>query len=86
MLSSSNEFSKQKKDDYFKSLYGNIGEKIRGNFVSRKIFNDISKIGFNSSDMILDSIIKDRDKSSSDPKLVLENLEIKKKYGWSLKI
>ena len=27
------------------------------------------------------SIIKDNDKNSSNPKLVLENLEIKKKYG-----
>lgn len=79
MLSSSNEFTKLKKDDYFKSLYGNIGEQIRGNFISPKMFN-ISKIGSNSSDMIF-SIIKDNDKNSSNPKLVLENLEIKKKYG-----
>lgn len=80
MLSSSNEFTKLKKDDYFKSLYGNIGEQIRGNFISPKMFNDISKIGSNSSGMIF-SIIKDNDKNSSNPKLVLENLEIKKKYG-----
>ena len=80
MLSSSNEFTKLKKDDYFKSLYGNIGEQIRGNFISPKMLNDISKIGSNSSDMIF-SIIKDNDKNSSNPKLVLENLEIKKKYG-----
>ena len=80
MFSSSNEFTKLKKDDHFKSLYGNIGEQIRGNFISPKMFNDISKIGSNSSDMIF-SIIKDNDKNSSNPKLVLENLEIKKKYG-----
>ena len=85
MLSSFNEFTKLKKDDYFKSLYGNIGEQIRGNFISPKMFNDISKIGSNSSDMIF-SITKDHDKNSSNPKLVLGNLEIKKKYGWSLKI
>ena len=36
MLSSSNEFTKLKKGDYFKSLYGNIGEQIRGNFIPLK--------------------------------------------------
>ena len=59
-----------------KGLYGNIGVLISDNSLSSEIVSDISNLGSASSNWNSRNV-KDYDKNSSDPRLVLENLKLK---------
>ena len=59
-----------------KDLFGNIVDLISDNSLSPEIVSDISNLGSVSSNWNSPNI-KDYDKNSSDPRLVLENLKLK---------
>ena len=59
-----------------KDLFGNIVDLISDNSLSPEIVSDISNLGSVSSNWNSRNI-KDYDKNSSDPRLVLENLKLK---------
>ena len=59
-----------------KGLYGNIGAQISDNSLSPEIVSDVGNLGSVSSSWKFRNV-KDCDKNSSDPKLVLENLKFK---------
>ena len=62
-----------------KGLYGNIGVLISDNSLSSEIVSDISNLGSVSSNW--NSLnVKDYDKNSSDPRLVLEHLTFKNNH------
>ena len=60
-------------------LYGNIGVLISDNSLSPEIVSDISNLGSVSSNWNSRNV-KDYDKSSSDPRLVLENVKLKNNH------
>ena len=62
-----------------KGLYGNIGVLISDNSLSSEIVTDISNLGSASSNWNSRNV-KDYDKNSSDPRLVLENLTLKNNH------
>ena len=62
-----------------KGLYGNIGVLICDNSLSSEILCDISNLGSVSSNWNSRNV-KDYDKNSSDPRLVLENLKLKNNH------
>ena len=62
-----------------KGLYGNIGVLTRDNSLSPEIVSDISNLGSVSSNWNSRNV-KDYDKNSSDPRLVLENLKLKNNH------
>ena len=62
-----------------KGLYGNIGVLRSDNSLSSEIVSDISNLGFTSSNWNSCNV-KDYDKNSSDPRLVLENLKLKNNH------
>ena len=62
-----------------KGLYGNIGVLISDNSLSSEIASDISNLGSVSSNWNSCNV-KDYDKNSSDPRLVLENLKLKNNH------
>ena len=62
-----------------KGLYGNIGVLISDNSLSSEIVTDISNLGSASSNWNSRNV-KDYDKNSSDPRLVLENLKLKNNH------
>ena len=57
----------------------NIGVQISDNFLSPEMVSDISNLGYVSSNLSFWNV-EDYDKYSSDPKLVLKNLKIKKNH------
>ena len=59
-----------------KGLYDNIGVLISDNSLSSEIVIDISNFGSVSSNWNSQNV-KDSNKTSSDPRLVLENLKLK---------
>ena len=61
-----------------KGLYGNIGVLISNKSLSPEIASDICNLGSVSSNWNSRNV-KDYDKNSFDPRLVLENLKLKKK-------
>ena len=77
ILSKPSEHSWLYTDKHLKVLYGNIGVLISDNSLSSEIVSDISNLGSVSSNWNSRNV-KDYDKNSSDPKLVLENLKVKK--------
>ena len=62
-----------------KGLYGNISVLISDSSLSPEIFTDISNLGSVSSSWNPRNV-KDYDKNSSDPRLVLENLSLKNNH------
>ena len=62
-----------------KGLYGNTGVLISDNSLSSEIVSDISNLGSVSSNWNSRNV-KDYDKNSSDPRLVLENLKLKNNH------
>ena len=68
-----------------KGLYGNIGVQISDNSLSPEIVGDISNLGSVSSNWNSRNV-KDNDKNSFDPRLVLESLSLKIITDWSLEI
>ena len=66
-------------DKHLKGLYGNIGVLISDNSLSSEIVTDISNLGSASSNWNSRNV-KDYDKNSSDPRLVLENLKLKNNH------
>ena len=62
-----------------KDLFGNIVDLISDNSLSPEIVSDISNLGSVSSNWNSRNI-KDYDKNSSDPRLVLENLKLKNNH------
>ena len=62
-----------------KGLYGNIVVLISDNSLSSEIVSDISNLGSVSSNWNSRNV-KDYDKNSSDPRLVLENLTLKNNH------
>ena len=62
-------------DKHLKGLYG-IGVLISDNSLSSEIVSDTSNLGSVSSNWN-SCHVKDHDKNSSDPRLVLENLKLK---------
>ena len=62
-----------------KGLYGDIGVLISDNSLSSEIVSDISNLGSVSSNWNSRNV-KDYDKNSSDPRLVLENLKLKNNH------
>ena len=62
-----------------KGLYGNIVVLISDNSLSSEIVRDISNLGSVSSNWNSRNV-KDYDKNSSDPRLVLENLTLKNNH------
>ena len=62
-----------------KGLYGNIGVLISDNSLSSEIVSDISNLGFVTSNLNFRNV-QDYDKNSSHPRLVLENLTLKKNH------
>ena len=64
---------------HLKGLYGNIGILISDNSLSPEIASDISNLGSVSSNWNSRNV-KDYDRNSSDPRLVLENLMLKNNY------
>ena len=75
LLFKSSEYSWLYTDKHLKGLHGNIGVSISDNCLSPEIVSDISNFGsvylnWNSHN------IKDYDKNSSDPRLVLEKLKL----------
>ena len=79
ILSNSNKHSWLYTDKHLKVRYGNIGVLISGNSLSSEIVSDISNIGPASSNWNSCNV-KDYDKNSSDPKLVLQNLTLKNNH------
>ena len=63
-----------------KGHYGNIGALMSDNSLSPEIVSDISNLGSVSSNWNPRKV-KDYDKNSSDPRLVLENLKLKNNHG-----
>ena len=76
ILSKSSEHSWLYTDKHLKGVYGNIGVLISDNSLSSEIVSDISNLGSVSSNWNSRNV-KDYDKNSSDPRLVLENLKLK---------
>ena len=72
ILSKSSEHLWLYTDKHLKGLYGDIGVLISDNSLSSEIVSDISNLGSASSNW--NSHVKDYDKSSSDPRLVLEKI------------
>ena len=64
-----------------KGLYGNIVVLISDNSLSSEIVRDISNLGSVSSNWNSRNV-KDYDKPSSNPGLVLENLKLKNNHRW----
>ena len=64
---------------HLKGHCGNIGVLIADNSLSPEIFSDISNLGSVSSNWNSCNV-KDYDKISSDPRLVLENLKLKNNH------
>ena len=62
-----------------KVLYGNIGVLLFDNSLSSEIVSDISNLGFVSSNWNSPNV-KDYEKNSFDPRLVLENLTLKNNH------
>ena len=62
-----------------KGVFGNIGVLISDNSLSSEIVSDISNLGSVSSNWNSRNV-KDYDKNSSDPRLVLENLKLKNNH------
>ena len=62
-----------------KGHYGNTGVLISANSLSPEIVSDISNLGSVSSNWNSRNV-KDYDKNSSDPRLVLENLKLKNNH------
>ena len=62
-----------------KDLYSSISVLISGNSLSSEIVSDISHLGSASSNWDSRNV-KDYDKNSSDPRLVLENLKLKNNH------
>ena len=62
-----------------KGVYGNIGVLISDNSLSSEIVSDLSNLGSVSSNWNSRNV-KDYDKNSSDPRLVLENLKLKNNH------
>ena len=62
-----------------KGLYGNTVVLISDNSLSSEIVSDISNLGSSSSNWNSRKV-KDYDKNSSDPRLVLENLKLKNNH------
>ena len=62
-----------------KGVFGNIGVLISDNSLSSEIVSDISNLGSASSNWNSRNV-KDYDKNSSDPRLVLENLKLKNNH------
>ena len=76
ILSKSSEHSWLYTDKHLKGFYGNISVLISDNSLSSEIVSDISNLGSVSSNWNSRNV-KDYDKNSSDPRLVLENLKLK---------
>ena len=76
ILSKSSEHSWLYTDKHLKGLYGNTGLLISDNSLSSEIVSDISNLGSVSSNWNSRKI-KDYDKNSADPRLVLGNLKLK---------
>ena len=72
ILSKSSEHLWLYTDKHLKGPSGNIGVLISDNSLSSEIVSDISNLGSASSNW--NSHVKDYDKSSSDPRLVLEKI------------
>ena len=66
-------------DKHLKDLYGNIGVLIPDSFLSSELVSDISNLGSASSNWNSRNV-KDYDKNSSDPRLALENLNLKNNH------
>ena len=62
-----------------KGLYHSIGVLISDNSLSRETVSDVSNLGSVSSNWNIHNV-KDYDKNSSDPRLVLENLKLKNNH------
>ena len=62
-----------------KGLYGNIGVLISDNSISSEIVSDISTLGSASSNWNSRKV-KDYEKYSSDPRLVLGNIKLKNNH------
>ena len=62
-------------DKHLKGLYGNIGVLISGNSLSLEIVSDFSNLCSVSSNWNSHNV-KNYNKNSSDPRLVLENLRL----------
>ena len=77
ILSKSIEHSWLYTDKHLKGLYGNIGVLTSDNSWSSEIVSDISNLGSASSNSCN---VKDYNKNSSDPRLVLENLKFKNNH------
>ena len=85
ILSKSSEYSWLYTDMHLKGLYGNIGPLISDNSLSPEIVSDISNLDSVSSNWNPCNV-KDCDKNSADPRLVLEYLKLKIITAWSLEI
>ena len=79
VLFKSSEHSWLYTDKHLQGLYGKIGVLISDNFLSSEIVSDISNLGSVSLNWNSHNV-KDYDKNSSDPRLVLENLKLKNNY------
>ena len=79
ILHNSSEHSWLYTDKHLKGLCGNIGVLISDNSLSSEIVSDISNLGSASSNWNSRNV-KDYDKNSSDPRLVLENLKLKNNH------
>ena len=79
ILSKSSEHLWLYTDKHLKGLYGDIGVLISDNSLSSEIVSDISNLGSASSNWNSRNV-KDYDKNSSDPRLVLENLNLKNNH------
>ena len=66
-------------DKHLKGLYHSIGVLISDNSLSRETVSDVSNLGSVSSNWNIRNV-KDYDKNSSDPRLVLENLKLKNNH------
>ena len=76
ILSKSSEHLWLYTDKHLKGVFGNIGVLISDNSLSSEIVSDISNLGFVSSNWNSRNV-KDYEKNSSDPRLVLQNLTLK---------
>ena len=79
ILSKSSEPSGLYTDKHLKGLYGNIGVLISDNSISSEIVSDISTLGSASSNWNSRKV-KDYEKYSSDPRLVLGNIKLKNNH------
>ena len=79
ILSKSSEFLLLYTDKHSKGLYRNIGVRISDNSLSAKMVSDISNLSSVSSSWNFRKV-KDYDKNSSDPRLVLENIKLKNNH------